>query len=228
MFKKTLNLTLVSSAAMLMTGCVVNPPQPDTKAYEPAPPQPVVIEQPSTAGAIFNASTAMNLYGDMRAHRVGDVITIKLEEKTSSSKSNSTSVDKNQYTGIAGGTWAGTPIKMLGKPLDVNYEGGSSFAGSGATDMSNSLKGDISVVVQEVRPNGTLYVRGEKWLTLNQGDEYIRISGIVRDADISNENIVSSTKLADARITYSGKGAMQDSNTMGWLSRFFVSPFWPL
>ena len=93
--------------------------------------------------------------------------------------------------------------------------------------MSNSLNGNITVTVHQVLPNGVLIVRGEKWLTLNQGDEYIQVSGMVRPQDIGPDNTVESTKLADARISYSGTGAVHDTNVMGWLSRFFVSALMP-
>ena len=93
--------------------------------------------------------------------------------------------------------------------------------------MSNSLSGNITVTVHDVLPNGVLMVKGEKWLTLNQGDEYIRISGMVRPQDIGSDNTVESTKLADARIAYSGTGSVNDSNVMGWMSRFFIGAIWP-
>jgi flagellar L-ring protein precursor FlgH len=93
--------------------------------------------------------------------------------------------------------------------------------------MRNSLSGNITVTIHQVMPNGTMLVRGEKWLTLNQGDEYIRVSGLVRPQDIGPDNSIESTRLADARITYSGTGATHDANVMGWLARFFISPLWP-
>ncbi|WP_313327993.1 flagellar basal body L-ring protein FlgH, partial [Stutzerimonas balearica] len=97
----------------------------------------------------------------------------------------------------------------------------------GQAGQSNSLSGSITVTVSEVLPNGILAVRGEKWLTLNTGDELVRIAGLVRSDDISTDNTVSSMRVADARITYSGTGAFADASQPGWLSRFFVSPLWP-
>ena len=76
-------------------------------------------------------------------------------------------------------------------------------------------------------PNGLLVVRGEKWMRLNQGDEYIRLTGLARPEDVLADNTVSSTKLADARISYSGTGALANSNRQGWASRFFNGPLWP-
>ena len=218
-------LTIVLLAAVALSGCVNKAPKPDNPYFAPVEPaayQPVV----AVNGSLFNTSTAMNLYGDGRAFRVGDIISVQLEERTQSSKSASTSVDKDSNTAIAGGTAFGKDLELFNKPLSANFGGTSGFSGDGSSDMSNSLSGQITATVHEVRPNGTLLVRGEKWLTLNQGDEYIRVSGIVRPQDIDASNTISSTRLADARITYSGTGSINDSNSMGWLAKFFISPMW--
>ncbi|KEA64325.1 Flagellar L-ring protein FlgH [Marinobacterium lacunae] len=203
-----------------------SPPKPDNPYYAPVEMTPVPNTQPST-GSIYNAATAMNLYGDGRAYRVGDIITVELEESTQSSKSNSTSVDKSGSTSVGNGSIFGQDLSVLGNPLSASLSSSNQFDGEGTSDMSNSLSGNITVTVHEVRPNGNLLVRGEKWLTLNQGDEYIRISGLIRPQDIDEANTVVSTKMADARITYSGTGAVSDANVMGWLARFFISPLFP-
>ena len=83
------------------------------------------------------------------------------------------------------------------------------------------------MTVAERLPNGNLLVRGEKRITINQGQEFIRVQGIVRPVDIGPANTVPSTKIADATITYTGKGTLADSNRQGWLSRFFNSPWFP-
>ena len=95
------------------------------------------------------------------------------------------------------------------------------------TIQSNLLEGDITVTVVEVLPNGYLMVRGEKRIGINQGNEYIRLSGIVRPIDIDSTNTILSTRLADPTIIYVGDGVLADSNEMGWLSRFFVSGLFP-
>ena len=112
-------------------------------------------------------------------------------------------------------------------PTDASASGTNTFDGKGEATQSNQLNGEISVTVAEVYPNGTLLVRGEKLLTLNRGDEHIRISGIVRDADISADNRVPSTRVANAKITYSGNGEIARASRQGWLQRFFtmLSPF---
>lgn len=210
----------------LMTGCVNTPPKPDNPYYAPVQAAPTPNLQPVT-GSIYNAATAFDLYGDGRAYRVGDIITVALEESTQSSKSTSTSVEKTNSTNVGVGSVLGNNLSVFGNPLSSSLDSDNSFDGSGSSDMSNSLSGNITVTVHQVLPNGNLLVRGEKWLTLNQGDEYIRISGLVRPQDIDEANIVASTKLADARITYSGTGSVSESNVMGWLARFFISPLWP-
>ncbi|MCG8122437.1 MAG: flagellar basal body L-ring protein FlgH, partial [Candidatus Thiodiazotropha taylori] len=98
----------------------------------------------------------------------------------------------------------------------------------GSASQGNALSGSITVSVIEVLPNRNLYVRGEKRIGINQGTEYVRLSGIVRPSDISPTNTVASTRIADPTITYVGEGALADANSMGWLSRFFnsvLSPF---
>ncbi|MBS97796.1 MAG: flagellar basal body L-ring protein FlgH [Oceanospirillaceae bacterium] len=220
------NAVIIGMATLVLAGCVNKPPKPDNPYYAPVEPAPQPNMQPVT-GSIYNAGTAMNLYGDGRAHRVGDIITVELQESTQSSKSSSTAVDKTNSTEVGAGSIMGQNLSVFGNPLSASLGSSSSFAGDGSSDMSNSLSGSITVTVHEVRPNGTLLVRGEKWLTLNQGDEYIRVSGFIRPQDISEANTVPSTKLADARIAYSGTGSVHESNVMGWLARFFISPVWP-
>jgi flagellar L-ring protein FlgH len=89
------------------------------------------------------------------------------------------------------------------------------------------LEGSIAVTVADVLPNGNLIVQGEKWMRINQGEEYIRLRGIVRPVDIGANNSVLSTQIADAQFAYGGTGAVAASSSPGWLSRFFGSPLWP-
>ena len=96
-----------------------------------------------------------------------------------------------------------------------------------SADQSNKLQGTITVMVSDVLPNGLLEVRGEKWMTLNRGEEFIRIRGYVRPEDVLPDNTIASTKVADVRITYSGNGELAQSNRQGWASRFFSSEWWP-
>jgi flagellar L-ring protein precursor FlgH len=192
--------------------------------YAPVPYQ-VPVAQPVADGAIFHASAGYApLTSGLRASQVGDVLTILLVEKTQAVKSNSASTDRSGKISLT--PPATGPISFF-KPTDVGASGGGTFDGKGAAEQSNQLSGAISVTVAAVYPNGTMLVRGEKNLTLNRGDEQIRISGIVRAADISLDNTIPSTRVADAKITYAGTGEIARASRQGWLSHFFsiLSPF---
>ena len=115
-----------------------------------------------------------------------------------------------------------------GRTLDSELSSSSEFAGKGDSSQSNRLDGSITVTVAERLPNGYLVVRGQKWIRLNQGNEHIQIQGIVRPADINPDNTVSSLRVADAQIAYSGRGSLAQANAQGWLSRFFQSAGFPM
>jgi flagellar L-ring protein FlgH len=185
-------------------------------AIQPAP--------PPANGAIFQNGGYAPLTSGMRASQVGDVLTIMLVERTSATKSNSANIDRGGEVSIV--PPASGPLSLL-KPKLLNSSGAQSFQGQGDAAQSNALSGEVSVTVAAVYPNGTMLVRGEKLLTLNRGDERLQMSGIVRAADISPDNKIISTRVADAKIRYVGKGEVARASRQGWLQRFFskVSPF---
>lgn len=224
---RTIELVALLGAALLSAGCVTNSPRDNRVDY--APTYPVAEQIPKdNSGSIYKAGFGMNLFSDTKAHRVGDLITVVLSESTKAKKSASTSSNKEQNIDFPGPTIGGLPVTHNGREiLNTEVGMGNDFAGDGSSSQSNSLSGNITVFVAQVLPNGNLVIRGEKKLTLNQGDEYIRITGIVRPMDVSPENTVSSTKVANAEIFYSGDGAINDANRMGWLARFFNGPYWP-
>lgn len=211
---------------LTLTGCQrfsANMTNEDTDDYQP----PVLdYSQPgATRGGLFRAGySSGSLLQDKRALRVGDILTIVLDESTQSSKSAGTSYGKSSEVGM------GVP-RVLGKDYpdaETSISSSRDFSGSAASSQQNALRGSIAVTVHQVLPNGTLLVKGEKSLRLNQGDEFIRLSGLVRVQDINNNNQISSRHVANARISYSGRGALSDSNQAGWLTRFFTHPLFPL
>lgn len=216
--------------ATQMVGCAATKPtqlvKPNDPNYAPVPASQLVPPQ-AQAGSLFLSGTGMQLYGDKKARTVGDIITIELDERTVSSKSSQTSTSKTSAANLANPNIAGGPIGIAGNEISAEIAGDRSFSGSGDADQSNRLQGAITVTVSEILPNGVLRVRGEKWMTLNQGDEYIRITGLLRPEDINLDNSVSSQKLADARISYAGTGTLADSNKSGWLTSFFNSGWFP-
>jgi len=191
--------------------------------FEPSLP---VAPAPHVAdGAIFNASAGYAALVEGRlARAVGDPLTIALVENVTSTKSAGSKTDRKGNIGIVPPT-AGL-LSFL-NPNALKASGGSSFNGNGNAVQSSSLAGDVSVTIAEVRSNGTALVRGEKRLLLSQGQEWVQFSGIIRLADIGPDNRIASSRVADARIEYSGNGSVQRASREGWLQKFFnaISPF---
>ncbi len=201
------------------------------KDKHPDTPAPRVLPAPAprTAGAIYQAGQEMALFADLKARRVGDILTIVLNESTNASKSAVTKTTKSSATADTGPSILGRSITTKGIPiLDTTLSGSNTFDGEGSSSQGNSLVGSLTVTVTNVESNGNLVVEGDKSLKLNQGDEFIHISGVVRPADIAFNNTVTSDKIADAHISYSGRGVIDSSNRMGWLTRFFNSAFAPM
>jgi flagellar L-ring protein FlgH len=210
----------------LLTGCGLM----SAKDHKPEPvvtrvlPPPV----PRTDGAIYQAGQQMELFADLKARRVGDILTIKLNESTAASKNAVTKTTKATTVADSAPTIFGQSMTIRGRPiLSTTLNGSNAFDGEGASTQSNSLAGSLTVTVTDVQANGNLVVQGDKTLKLNQGDEYVHIAGVIRPADIATDNTVTSDKIADAHISYSGKGVTDSSNRMGWLARFFNSAYAP-
>ena len=217
-------LATVALAALVASPALARKKHEQTLDYaaSPAlPPSPPA--QPN--GAIFQAGDGYAaLYEGWRARHVGDPLTIVLVERTAASKSSSSKLDSNGGLSL---TPPSTGALSLFKPSDASLSGGRDFNGKGSADQANSLSGEVSVTVAQVYPNGTMLVQGQKRVTLNRGDEWVRIRGIVRAADISADNRVASTRVADAQISYTGKGDVARAGRQGWLGHFFsvIAPF---
>ena len=217
-----LTLALVPTVAQAnLFGGKKKPPVDFSAALPAAEPEAPLVAN----GSIFQASTGYAaLYEGTRARRVGDPLTIVLVEATAASKS------ANSKLGSSGGLSLIPPTTgrlALFQGTDVSMSGSRNFNGSGAADQSNSLSGEVSVTVSKVLSNGTMLVQGQKRVTLNRGDEFLKIKGLVRTADVDRDNRVLSTRVADAQISYTGKGDVARAGRQGWLGRFFsvVSPF---
>jgi flagellar L-ring protein precursor FlgH len=220
-------VSCLALAAMVAGGCASNKPMADDPAYAPTIAANMPVPQ-RTEGSLYQDTYGMNLFNDRKAHFVGDVITVTLSERTVSRKSSGVNTSKNSGVEFNAGPLLGVNPTFKGNELTTNLEQDRTFNGNADADQSNSLQGNITVTVAEILPNGNLVVRGEKWITLNRGDEFIRISGIVRAEDIAPDNTILSTRLANAKISYSGTGELAATQKMGWLSRFFNSEIWPL
>ncbi|CAM3851201.1 Flagellar L-ring protein [Pseudomonas reidholzensis] len=218
--------------AVLLAGCVGPTPKPNDPYYAPVLPR-TPLPASANNGSIYQAGFEQDMYGDRKAFRVGDIITITLNERTSASKNANSQIDKDSTANLGLTSLFGAipntnnPLGSGDLTLDAGYSGSRATKGESKAAQGNTLTGSITVTVAEVLPNGIIAVRGEKWMTLNTGDELVRIAGLIRADDIATDNTVPSTRIADARITYSGTGSFADASQPGWLDRFFISPLWP-
>ncbi|WP_150913813.1 flagellar basal body L-ring protein FlgH [Marinobacter halotolerans] len=218
-------LLLICGLALLQ-GCTAlnrERPMPNDPAYAPVVADNMMQRDPDS-GAIYQPSRNFSLYGDTVALNVGDILTVELQESTQASKNAESSITKDNEISLPNPQILNR--SNLGVATEANME--RDFEGSAEADQSNSLDGSITVTVTQVLPNGVLRVRGEKWLSLTNGDEYIRLTGLVRPQDIEPDNTVASNRIADARIAYGGTGDFDQANQMGWLARFFNSEWFPL
>lgn len=221
----TRRIAVLLIAGLTFGGCASI--QEDDSRFQPPPiPMPVYAEPES--GTIYNAGTDIRLFEDRKAGRVGDILTVLLTESTTASKNSATSTGKSTEATLLNPTILGRPTTHDGTAIfSGELSGDSNFDGRGSSSQSNSLAGDITVTVVERLANGNLVIAGEKWVTLNQGQEFIRLSGIIRADDIRPDNSLLSTRIANAQITYSSKGVLAAANKMGFISRFFNSVFHP-
>ncbi len=197
-FKKLSLLALICSSFFLSACVIQQPATPGAAAFAPMHDIPAPLPAAS-AGSLYRDGMGLALYTDRKAHRIGDIIEIILSEQTTSKKSSNVTTKKENTLDIqeeAGGvgTILGSGVSLGNYSLLTDLIGKRDFQGGGDADLSNSLDGSITVTVAGVHANGNLVVRGEKWITLNKYDEYIRISGILRPEDITPSNTVTSTK----------------------------------
>jgi len=227
LLSKLARIALPCAVAALLGGCVI---AGDVRPYPAmAPIQPIMPPQAApTAGAIYAAGPTLQLYSDRRARDVGDLLTITLLENTTATTSANTATAKESDLSIGTPSIFGAPVTLGGKDiLSATANGKRDFTGKGNSAQSNRLQGSVTVTVVQRLPNGNLVVQGQKNLRLNQGDELVQVQGIVRPADIAQDNSIPSSRVAEARIVYGGRGPVAQSNAMGWLSRFFNSALAP-
>jgi flagellar L-ring protein FlgH len=216
---------LAGAAALLLSGCAITHRQVDE--FAAAWPEDPPYEQ-NANGAIFQAGYDVPLFENAVAHRVGDTVTINLIESTAAQKSSSTSTSKSTSADLSAPLFGGTPLAINGHEISAGLDNSRTFDGSGDSSLSNKLQGNVTVTVAKRLSNGNLVVRGQKWIEINQGREYVRIQGVIRPIDIQPDNTIASYKVADAFIAYGQRGALADANRPGLLSRFFNSVFNPL
>jgi len=206
------------SAILVLSACATQVENRASDDYAPVfqAPEAVTSNAPTT-GAIYNPSRQGLFATDQRATQVGDILTVEFTERFNATKSQAANSAKTDNYDVD------LPDLLTGGAEEGLLSGGTAqdFAGSGSATQSNSLTGRMSVHVVRILSGGTLEILGQKKMTLNNGDEYIRLSGIVRPEDISSGNIVLSERIANAEIKYVGAGDVADTAKKGWFRRAF-------
>lgn len=209
---------LLSGCGLTIPGHVKFPDGPPQ--YAAAQPAPAPVRAPT--GGIYSEATYRPLFEDIRARHVGDVLTVALVEKTSASRKASSTADRTGSSNIAIGPSLRLPVKGL-NGMTFDGSSGSKFDGKGETASDVLLTGTLTVTVVAVLPNGNLAVAGEKQIGVNSNMERLKLTGVVHPSTILAGNTVQSSAVADARIELSGRGILDETQTMGWLQRFFLS-----
>lgn len=228
MSKSTILLAAAMVLSPVLTGCSSTGEKPiaDDPYYAPVYPEAPPTKIAAT-GSMYQDSQASSLYSDIKALKVGDIITVILMESTQAKKSANNEIKKGTDLTLDPIYAGGGNITIGGQPIDLRYKDSMNTKRESDADQSNSLSGSISANVMQVLNNGNLVIRGEKWISINNGDEFVRITGIVRSQDIRPDNTIDSPRVANARIQYSGTGTFADVQKVGWLSSFFMGSWWP-
>ncbi len=223
------HLALILGAAVL-AGCA-SMPQPARVDFADA--RMAQLPAPSAArvptGSLFQPATYRASFEDRRARQVGDTVTIRIVENvTASQKSSSTA---NRTSTIDGGITMVPGLKFPGTAAENRLRiGGASeadFSGTGGTEAANTFSGSITATVTELLPNGHLVVVGEKQIGLNHNVDVMRFTGTIDPLAIQPGSIVNSSAVANVRVESKGRGPQHEAQTVGWLTRFFMS-VWPL
>ena len=229
--------------SILLGGCSTYVEKKKAEDFIPISQEIVYKEENNVIdGSIYNSNSSGFFASDRRAKAIGDILTVTLNESLSASKSTTNNTSKTDTFGVTlpplifnqnPAVNLGTGILNGGKGTDtltnadVAAGAAQSFSGAGTAAQSNTLSGSMTVTVVRELPNGNLEIKGQKKLVLNDGSEYLRLSGIIRPEDISATNTISSSNIADAKITYTNAGVYADSTQPGWLSKIFrqITPF---
>lgn len=229
-FQAPIRASLLAGALALALSACAALPEPG-KGDQPrfATTSPIDPSTLPANGAIYQLASSQSLFEDYKARRVGDILTVVLMEETNARKSADASSSREASAQLLDPILFGRPVTSNGTPiLNTDITGSQNFTGEGEAAQSNMLEGSITVTVAGVLPNGNLIVQGEKWIRINRGEEFLQLRGIVRPVDISTQNTVLSTQVADAELAYGGTGQVARASSQGWLSRFFGSVLWPL
>lgn len=224
------NLLLISIYLFLVSGCA-DPTESIVEIPEPVEEQHIAKEPDKQSGSLWDDS-AGSMFADHKAKKVGDILTVTISEESSATKNASTDSDRTSSLSAGIPTFFGleTNDYITETAIDMSNlfsaDFSNTFSGSGTTVRSGNLSASLTTQVIGVYPNGNFKIRGGKEVMVNNEVQIIYLTGIVRQVDITAANTINSNKILNARITYTGKGAISDKQNPGWLTRT-IDNIWP-
>ena len=221
---------LMAAAAVVFAGCTTHiaPYRAKRRTFKPGKYDTVPKAQ---SGSLY-ARGARGLFEDNTASRIGDTLVIRIDERETATRDAKTKLNKKDESQYAIPKALGLMAVLQAKLPNIDpaqllsTESESKFTGDGSISRKGQLSATLPVRVRRVLPNGDLYVEGTKVVMVAQEEHHIYVSGIVRPWDIKEDNSVSSSRVADAEIEYTGRGDVSDTQRRGWLTRV-VSTLWP-
>lgn len=240
---RVLAVPLLLAAAVLFSSCAAPAViKTDTPKERPAPAPAETVNQggrweapasrrPGEGSLWVDNGSLGTMFINAKARAVGDIVTIKIVETSSASNKATTNTGRTTSMAVGLDNLFGIennyPSNAIFNPfsgVQSNYE--SEFDGSGTTARSGALTAYITARIIQVLPNGNLFIEGNREVRINNENQLITLTGRIRPRDISSDNTIQSTYIADARISYSGSGVINDQQRPGWLARLLDS-LWP-
>lgn len=223
---KRIRTVLVMLGVLTLAGCA-SQSAPITQQPMSVRPQPSPMAMPSD-GSIFQTINYKPFFEDQTPVRVGDLLTVSINERTTSSNKEDSAGQRNSSVNGSIASSLALPFfpgalekKLAGTTLSGT--GTASEQGKTSSNNTSSFSASITVTVIDVYPNGNLLVSGEKQIKINSEHEFVRLSGVVNPRDIKQGNTVESTRVADARIEQINDGRSRVYNDTGWLQKIFLS-----
>jgi flagellar L-ring protein precursor FlgH len=215
-----------STVVATLAACTALPPPAKVDFAEARPQLPAQARAsaPAATGSIYQNASYRPAFEDRRARHVGDTVTVNIVESLSASQVSKSTVNRNTS---AANTITTAPIPGILGPdlanLNMGVKTDNDFSGKGGTEAANTFTGSITATVIEVQPNGHLLIAGEKQIGVNQNVDVMRFTGTVDPRQLQPGSVINSTQVANVRVESRGRGAQGEAQTVGWLSRFFLS-----
>lgn len=238
-----IRLSCLVAMTMLVFGCATPPAvQTESPAKNMAAPVPdsgtrllaSTVRRDTGNGSLWveNGGSLNEMFINAKARRIGDIVTIRIVESSSASNKASTDTDRSSAMSVGLTSFfnledkfpSGSKFFNPFSPAQGEYA--SEFEGAGTTVRSGDLEAFISARIVQILPNGNFFIEGNREVRVNNENQVITLTGIVRPRDITGDNVIQSTYIADARISYSGSGVVNDQQRPGWLARI-LDNIWP-